>query len=49
VVEAGDAWVTIAEKLGVTLEALLAANNATAETLLIPGQELVVPQATQDT
>jgi DNA-directed RNA polymerase specialized sigma24 family protein len=49
VVEAGDAWVSIAEKLGVPLDALLAANNATPETALFPGQELNVPQVTTTT
>jgi DNA-directed RNA polymerase specialized sigma24 family protein/LysM repeat protein len=44
VVEEGDAWFAIAEKLGVPLETLLAANNMTAETVLFPGQELIVPQ-----
>jgi DNA-directed RNA polymerase specialized sigma24 family protein len=49
VVEEGDAWVSIAEKLGVPLDALLAANNATTDTVLFPGQELIVPQVTTTT
>jgi LysM repeat protein len=40
---AGDYWIGIAQKVGVTLEALLAANAATTETLLLPGVQLVVP------
>jgi LysM repeat protein len=49
VVEAGDAWFAIAEKLGVPLEALLEANGMTTDTVLFPGQELIVPQATPTT
>jgi DNA-directed RNA polymerase specialized sigma24 family protein len=49
VVEAGDAWFTIAEKLGVPLEALLEANGMTVDTVLFPGQELIVPQVTAST
>jgi LysM repeat protein len=42
-VVAGDYWIGIADKLGVTLEALLAANAATTESFLSPGQALRVP------
>jgi LysM repeat protein len=40
---AGDYWIGIAQKVGVTLEALLAANAATTETLLLPGRQVIVP------
>jgi DNA-directed RNA polymerase specialized sigma24 family protein/LysM repeat protein len=49
VVEEGDAWFAIAEKLGVPLEELLEANNMTTDTVLFPGQELIVPQVTPTT
>ncbi len=42
-VVAGDYWIGIAGKLGVTLEALLAVNAATTESFLSPGQLLTVP------
>jgi LysM repeat protein len=42
-VVAGDYWIGIANKVGVTLEALLAANNATPESFLAPGQQIRVP------
>jgi DNA-directed RNA polymerase specialized sigma24 family protein len=49
VVEEGDAWFTIVEKLGVPLEALLEANGMTTDTVLFPGQELIIPQVTSTT
>jgi LysM repeat protein len=42
-VVAGDYWIGIAGKVGVTLEALLAANAATPESFLTPGQVINVP------
>jgi LysM repeat protein len=42
-VQAGDYWIGIAEKLNVTLNDLLAVNNATTDTLLVPGQQIAVP------
>jgi LysM repeat protein len=42
-VVSGDAWWLIADKLGVNVEALLAANGATLETLIVPGQKLNIP------
>ena len=41
---AGDYWIGIAQKLNVSLNALLAANDATTDTVLIPGGYLKVPQ-----
>jgi LysM repeat protein len=42
-VESGDCWVCIAEKLGVDYDDLLSVNGATADTVLIPGQQIKVP------
>jgi LysM repeat protein len=42
-IQSGDCWACIAEKLGVTLDALLSANGATADTVLIPGEFIRVP------
>jgi LysM repeat protein len=42
-VKSGDAWPYIARKLGVSLDALLAANGATAKQPLYPGDKLVIP------
>jgi LysM repeat protein len=42
---AGDYWIGIAKKLNVSLNALLQANNATTNTVLIPGKYLKVPKA----
>jgi LysM repeat protein len=44
---AGDYWIGIADKLNVSLNALLAANDATTDTVLIPGGYLKVPQSGQ--
>jgi LysM repeat protein len=44
-VQAGDAWYLIANRLGVDVEDLLAANGATVETALFPGKVLAVPGA----
>jgi LysM repeat protein len=41
----GDYWIGIAQKLNVSLNALLAANGATTDTVLIPGGHLKVPQS----
>jgi LysM repeat protein len=43
VVKQGDSLSRIADKLGVGLPALLSANNMTTSSLIVPGQELVVP------
>ena len=40
---AGDYWIGIAKKLNVSLNALLSANGATTDTVLIPGGYLKVP------
>jgi LysM repeat protein len=42
-VKAGDSWGGIASRNGVTLAALLAANNMTAKSLILPGQKLALP------
>ena len=42
-VKAGDFLAGIAAKVGVSLPDLLAANNMTAKSLILPGQTLVVP------
>jgi LysM repeat protein len=39
----GDYWIGIAQKLNITLEALLGANNATVETAIFPGDVLNLP------
>lgn len=43
VVQAGDSWYRIAANNGVSLDALLAANGATVETTILPGQTIVIP------
>jgi LysM repeat protein len=43
-IEAGDYWIKIAEDLDVPLQDLLNANNATTDTVLIPGEYLRVPR-----
>ena len=43
VVQAGDSWYRIAANNGVSLDALLAANGATVETTIVPGQTIVIP------
>lgn len=43
VVQAGDSWYRIAANNGVSLDALLAANGATIETTILPGQTIVIP------
>lgn len=40
----GDTLSQIANKVGVPLDALLAANQMTASSLIVPGQELAVPE-----
>jgi len=42
---AGDYWIRIAEKLNVSLNALLSENGATTDTVLIPGKYLKVPKS----
>ncbi len=42
-VVSGDSWSGIASRSGVSMRALLAANGATAETLLAPGDEIALP------
>ena len=46
VVQAGDYLIEIAARNGVTLKALLAANNLIASSSIIPGQSLRLPTAT---
>ncbi|WP_314049309.1 LysM domain-containing protein [Abiotrophia defectiva] len=43
VVQAGDSWYRIAANNGVSLDALLAANGASLETTILPGQTIVIP------
>ena len=43
IVEKGDSWSLLADYSGVGLSALLRANNASARTVILPGQELCVP------
>src|SRR5215813_1889980 len=45
VVKEGDSLGRIAQKLGVKLPDLLSANGMTANSLILPGQQLVVPQS----
>jgi LysM repeat protein len=42
---AGDYWIAIAKKLNVSLNALLSANGATTDTVLIPGKYLKIPKS----
>lgn len=42
-VVAGDGWLKVAARFGVDVGALLAANNATLQTMLFPGRSLCVP------
>ena len=42
-VAAGDAWILIADRAGVTTKALLAANGATTSTPLYPGRSICLP------
>jgi Peptidase family M23/LysM domain len=44
-VVAGDFWVKIAQKSGVSIASLFAINNATASTPLFPGNQLCLPEA----
>ena len=39
----GDSWSSIASRAKITMKALLAANNATASTVLLPGKNLCLP------
>jgi LysM repeat protein len=48
VVKEGDSLGRIAQKLGVALPDLLNANGMTASSLILPGQQLVVPQSDSD-
>jgi LysM repeat protein len=43
VVQAGDTLSDIAEKFGVTVQALIDANKLENPNLLLPGQELIIP------
>jgi LysM repeat protein len=43
-IQAGDYWIKIAEDLEVPLQDLLNANNATTDTVLIPGEYIRVPR-----
>lgn len=40
----GDAWSSIASRAKVTMKALLAVNNATVNTLLLPGKTICLPE-----
>jgi LysM repeat protein len=42
-VQAGDAWISIATRAGVTTKQLLAANNATTKTPIYPGRDICLP------
>lgn len=42
-IKAGDTLSAIASRLGVSLSALMSANNVTATTIIYPGQKLTVP------
>jgi LysM repeat protein len=42
-VKAGDAWVLIAKRVGVSTKELLAANGATARTAIYPGRDICLP------
>jgi LysM repeat protein len=42
-VKAGDAWITIAKRFGVTVKELLKANGATATTGIYPGRDICLP------
>jgi LysM repeat protein len=44
-VQPGDSWYGIARKLKVDVNALLAANNATTRTVLLPGRRIAKPSA----
>ena len=44
IVERGDSWSLLADYAGVGLSAMLQANNATARTVILPGQTLCVPK-----
>ena len=43
-VVSGDAWILIANKVGVTTKQLLAANGATGSTPLYPGRDICLPK-----
>lgn len=43
-VASGDYWIVIADRVGVSLKDLLAANNATVKTALYPGREICLPK-----
>ncbi len=44
----GDAWSTIASRAKVSMKSLLAANNATINTLLLPGKSICLPAGASD-
>ncbi len=44
----GDAWSTIASRAKVSMKSLLAANNATVNTLLLPGKTICLPAGAVD-
>lgn len=45
----GDAWILIADKVGVTTKQLLAANGATTSTPLYPGRDICLPKGAATT
>ena len=42
-IASGDSWSTIASRAKITMKALLAVNNATVNTLLLPGKNICLP------
>ena len=44
IVQRGDSWSLLADYAGVGLSSMLRANNATARTVILPGQKLCVPK-----
>ena len=44
IVERGDSWSLLADYAGVGLSSMLRANNASAKTIILPGQKLCVPK-----
>jgi LysM repeat protein len=47
-IASGDAWSSIASRAKVTMKALLAANNATVSTVLLPGKSICLPAGAVD-
>ena len=47
-IAAGDSWSSIASRAKISMKALLAVNNATVNTLLLPGKNICLPAGAQD-